>query len=149
MVYNKEVEVLDYGMGRCHHHSLLPILLAKREKRNSLIIPLKYPEQNKMKRKVVNSGFLRSVIWKLIFNRKTAFNHQLTADIRLESPTETRCISLPFNPPTIGNISFVIRCAARSRLQFRVEVIMTEKRVRPNWKFLVLVRIFSFLHWLS
>ena len=49
-------------MGRCHHNLLLPILLAKREKGNSFIISLKYPEQNKMKRKVVNGGFLRSVI---------------------------------------------------------------------------------------
>ena len=37
--------------------SLLPILLVKREKRNSLIIPLKSPEQNKIKRDVVKKLF--------------------------------------------------------------------------------------------
>ena len=79
-------------MGRCDHHSLLPILLAKREKRNSLIIPLKYPEQNKMKRKVVNSDFIFvfGYLKADIFNTKIAFNRQLTADRRLVSPTETR-----------------------------------------------------------
>ena len=39
--------------------SLLPILLVKREKRNSLIIPLKYLEQNKIKRDVVKNDFVR------------------------------------------------------------------------------------------
>ena len=51
---------------------------------------------------------------------------------RSGSLTEIRCISLPSNPPTIGDISLVIRWPARSRSQFRVEVIRTEKRVRPD-----------------
>ena len=65
MLYNKRgfsSWICWNGIGRCHHNSLLPILLAKREKRNSLIISLKYPEQNKLKRKVVNSVSFRSVI---------------------------------------------------------------------------------------
>ena len=63
ILYNKRGSWICWnGMGRCRHNSLLPILLAKREKVNSLIIPLKYPEQNKRKRKVVNSVSFRSVI---------------------------------------------------------------------------------------
>ena len=100
--------------------SLLPILLVKREKRNSLIIPLKYLEQNKIKRDVVKNDFARcSVIWKLICNTK----------INRGFPDLNSYISLPTNPPTIGSISFVIVWLARSRAQFRIKVIQGRKNV--------------------
>ena len=112
--------------------SLLPILLVKHEKRNSLIIPLKYLEQNKIKRDVVQKDFVRcSVIWKLICNTKI---NRGFSDLN-------SYISLPTNPPTIGsmhsasrrqsNCNTVILCRTSWHT---TRVLWADKRGNENYK---------------